>query len=120
MRGWNDDYERDRWNRPPRDLGPRRGYDRPHGRPAPFQGGPRRPDARNGMYDSEFRPAPGPMWARPRQPRGYDRMYRGGRRPPGGYSPVGGMSHGIGGRPLRDVPRPMREPARFSEWTRYF
>lgn len=36
------------------------------------------------------------------------------------YSPVGGMYHGTGGRFARRTPRPIREPSRFSDWTRWF
>lgn len=36
------------------------------------------------------------------------------------YSPVGGMYQGMGGRYMRHTPRPLREPMRFSDWTRWF
>ena len=36
------------------------------------------------------------------------------------YSPVGGMYHAMGGTYSRRPPRPLREPTRFSEWTRWF
>jgi hypothetical protein len=52
----------------------------------------------------------------------YDSRYRDG---PGAYrprfSPVGGMYGPVGGMSARGrPPRPLAEPTRFSEWTRWF
>jgi hypothetical protein len=36
------------------------------------------------------------------------------------YSPVGGMYGPMGGSYVRRAPGPLRDPRRFSEWTRWF
>lgn len=102
----NDDYgERMREYRPrrrpsPQRSRPRGGYDQGYGRDYWWIG----EQAMRGRgpepsYDARFR-----RFDKSHHPR---------------YSPVGGM-YPMGSRPMQGPPPPLREPHRFSQWTRWF
>jgi hypothetical protein len=103
-------------------------YDQPFREPAVSReyGAKGRPDNSGPDRGWSMRRDPAGQWwlgerAMPRQGGRYDTEYEAfSRMNRPRFTPVGGMYGPISGSYVRGVPRPVREPTRFSDWTRWF